>query len=110
MQYSTTPLFSNHENNGLLVKLKPIHHLNDPLSLLKTKMCNFDSAISVNYAMEKKDIIILAAMSVVVGLSLYRKYASKKAKSAVTGIAKPMEKNSLSVQPDDYEPYSGRKG
>ncbi len=59
--------------------------------------------------MEKKDIIILAAMLLVAGLSLYRKYASKKGKSTVTGTTKPGEKNSLSVQPDDYEPYSGRK-
>lgn len=59
--------------------------------------------------MEKKDIIILAAMVMVAGLSLYRKYASKKGKSPFTGMAKPAAKNSLSVQPDDYEPYSGRK-
>jgi len=72
-------------------------------------MRNFDSAISVYQTMEKKDIIILAAMSVVAGLSLYRKYAGRKGKSPLTGPAKPMEKSSLSVQPDDYEPYSGRK-
>jgi hypothetical protein len=59
--------------------------------------------------MEKKDIIILAAMLLAVGLSLYRKYASKKAKAPFTGTGKPVEKNSLSVQPDDYEPYSDRK-
>ncbi len=59
--------------------------------------------------MEKKDIIILAAMVSVAVFSLYRKYVSKKGKSPVSGMAKPVEKNNLTVQPDDYEPYSGRK-
>lgn len=59
--------------------------------------------------MEKKDIIILAAVLALAGLSLYRRYAKKKANTEGAPAKKTGEKSSLSVQPDDYEPYSGKK-
>jgi len=36
-----TPFFSNHENNGLLVKLKPIPHLNEMPHPAIAKMLKF---------------------------------------------------------------------
>lgn len=57
--------------------------------------------------MEKRDIIILAALLAVAGLNLYRRYAKKK-DAGNFGAKKTGEKSSLSVQPDDYEPYSGK--
>ncbi|MBE0678029.1 MAG: FeoB-associated Cys-rich membrane protein [Bacteroidales bacterium] len=59
--------------------------------------------------MEKKDIIIFAAMLLLVGLSLYRRYMKKKSDAGGVTANKPIQKNSLSEQPDDYEPYSERK-
>ncbi len=58
--------------------------------------------------MEKRDIIILAALLAVAGLNLYRRYAKKKGDTGNFGAKKTGEKSSLSVQPDDYEPYSGK--
>lgn len=59
--------------------------------------------------MEKKDIIIFAAMLLAVGLSLYRRYMKRKSDSGGVSANKPLHKNSLSAQPDDYEPYTGKK-
>jgi len=59
--------------------------------------------------MEKKDIIILAAVLVLASLNLYRRYAKKKGNSIGKAGGKTGGKSSLSVQPDDYEPYSGKK-
>ena len=60
--------------------------------------------------MGKKDIFIFAAMLVLVGINLYLRYMKKK-KANAGGVFgnKAREKSSLSVQPDDYEPYSGKK-
>ncbi len=91
-----------------MVKLKPIHHLNDPPVLPKTKMLNFDVLFQSN-KMEKKDIIIYVAMLLLVGLGLYRRYMKKKSGAGGIPPDKPLQKNSLSVQPDDYEPYAGKK-
>lgn len=44
-----------------------------------------------------------------IGLSLYRKYAKKKGVTPGGQVQKPEGKNSLRGEPDDYEPYSGRK-
>ncbi len=71
-------------------------------------MLNFDSLFQSN-KMEKKDIIIFAAMLLLVGLSLYRRYMKKKSDAGGVPANKPIQKNSLSEQPDDYEPYSERK-
>lgn len=71
-------------------------------------MLNFDSLFQSN-KMEKKDIIIFAAMLLLVGLSLYRRYMKKKSDAGGVTANKPIQKNSLSEQPDDYEPYSQRK-
>lgn len=59
--------------------------------------------------MEKKDIIIFSAMLLLVGLSLYRRYMKKKSDAGGFHANKPPEKNGLSGQPDDYEPYTGKK-
>jgi len=59
--------------------------------------------------MEKKDIFILTAMLLLAGLSLYRRYMKKKSDAGGFPAKKPPEKNSLSGQPDDYEPYTGKK-
>lgn len=59
--------------------------------------------------MEKKDIIIFAAMLLLVGMSLYRRYMKKKSDAGGVTAGKPLQKNSLSEQPDDYEPYKGKK-
>ncbi|MDZ7634963.1 MAG: FeoB-associated Cys-rich membrane protein [Bacteroidales bacterium] len=59
--------------------------------------------------MEKRDIIILVAVLAVAGLNLYRRYAKKKGGSGGFAAKKTGEKSSLSVQPDDYEPYSGER-
>ncbi|MRR20255.1 hypothetical protein EG827_08670 [bacterium] len=59
--------------------------------------------------MEKKDIIIFAAVLALVGLNLYRRYAKKKGNLIGDTAKKAGGKGSLSVQPDDYEPYAGKK-
>jgi hypothetical protein len=59
--------------------------------------------------MEKKDIIIITAMVLVAGLSLYRRYMKKKSDAAGFSANSPREKNSLHAQPDDYEPYAEKK-
>lgn len=53
--------------------------------------------------MEKKDIIIIAAILAAAGFNLYRKYIVKKDK----GTGKTNELLS-SRKTDDYEPYSGK--
>lgn len=59
--------------------------------------------------MEKKDILIFTAVLLLVGLNLYRRYMKKKGDAGgVTGKNRG-SKDSLSAQPDDYEPYSGKK-
>ncbi|MFZ2287244.1 MAG: hypothetical protein WAV93_09685 [Bacteroidales bacterium] len=60
--------------------------------------------------MEKRDILFIAAMLLLVGINLYLRYMKKKkASSGRVYGNKTREKSSLSVQPDDYEPYSGKK-
>jgi hypothetical protein len=60
--------------------------------------------------METKDIIIYSAVIALTGFSLYRKYVKKKGEGGPeksTGIFTP--RGSLRDQPDDYEPYDGKK-
>ena len=75
-----------------------------------SKMVKFALQLSGSQTMEKKDYIILAAALVFAGLSLYRKYAKKHTDSPLGktggGFGK---KRGLGDQPDDYEPYSGKK-
>ena len=59
--------------------------------------------------MEKKDIIIYGAMLLLVGFSLYRRYMKKKSDAGGFSASKPPGKNTLSAQPDDYEPYTEKK-
>ncbi len=60
--------------------------------------------------METKDIIILAMAFALIGFSFYRKYAKQK---NAGGTGRPNSgtgpKGSLKDQPDDYEPYAGKK-
>jgi hypothetical protein len=102
--------FSKHENNGLLVKLKPIHHLNESQRPTNPKMNKFVCQVSSHSTMEKKDYIILVAAFVIAGFSLYRKYARKQ-KSGFSGKSGSTSGRGggLRDQPDDYEPYSGKK-
>ena len=60
--------------------------------------------------METKDIIIIAAAFMLAGFSLYRKYVRKNGGRPGSSSRKPGEKNNLRDQPDDYEPYTGKKG
>ena len=102
--------FSKHENNGLLVKLKPIHHLNELRLRTNFKMLKFAIQVSGHLTMEKKDYIILVAAFVVAGFSLYRKYAKKQNDRTGEKSAGVFGKRgSLRDQPDDYEPYSEEK-
>jgi hypothetical protein len=60
--------------------------------------------------METKDIIIYSAVIALVGYSLYRKYVKKQGEGSPkksTGIFTP--RGNLRDQPDDYEPYGGKK-
>lgn len=60
--------------------------------------------------MEKKDIVIIAAVIVFSGYSLYRRYVMKKPGVQGSGSLKLPAKNSLKDQADDYEPYvTGKK-
>ncbi len=69
-------------------------------------MVNFGGSLAVN-KMEKKDIIIVVALLLLSGVSLYRRYMKKKVSDGNVSAKKPAGKSSPSVQPDDYEPYSG---
>jgi len=102
--------FSKHENNGLLVKLKPIHHLNEMRLPSDSKMIKFANQVSGHLQMETKDYIILVAAFALAGYSFYRKYAKKKNDSRSEKSGGLFGKRGgLRDQPDDYEPYSGKK-
>ncbi|HNT93433.1 MAG: FeoB-associated Cys-rich membrane protein [Bacteroidales bacterium] len=60
--------------------------------------------------METKDIIILIAVFALAGFSLYRRYAKQKSTGSAGRSAGGIgPKGSLKDQPDDYEPYAGKK-
>ncbi|MDX9903684.1 MAG: hypothetical protein RB288_06370 [Bacteroidales bacterium] len=59
--------------------------------------------------MDKKEIIIFGAVLLLTALSLYRRYAAKKKKEGSRPEGMLHKGDSLSGQPDDYEPYSGKK-
>lgn len=73
-------------------------------------MLNFGYSLSIKKDMDKKDIIIYAAVLVVLGINFYLRYKKKKAGTA--SGSKPGKTpgggNDLSSQSDDYEPYSGK--
>jgi len=50
------PFFLNHENNGLLVKLKPIPYLNERLCLQSFKMFNFAIKIQDDKLWKRKTL------------------------------------------------------
>jgi len=58
--------------------------------------------------MEKKDIIIIALVVIVLGVRLYMRYTKKKGEVGQAGKKKVISKGGLASQPDDYEPYSGK--
>jgi hypothetical protein len=60
--------------------------------------------------MEKKDIIIYAAVVVILGINFYIRYTRKKAGKGSGGKSgmKSGSGNDISGQSDDYEPYSGK--
>jgi hypothetical protein len=60
--------------------------------------------------MEKKDIIIYAAVVVLLGINFYIRYTRKKAGKGSGGKSgmKSGSGNDISSQSDDYEPYSGK--
>ncbi len=59
--------------------------------------------------MEKKDIIILVLVIVMLALNFYLRQARKKKGVAGAQGINPEKKGGLSGQPDDYEPYSKNK-
>lgn len=59
--------------------------------------------------METKDIVILAAVFVFSGYSIYRRYMKKNGGATGVGPMKNTPKSSLKSQADDYEPYSGNR-
>ncbi len=59
--------------------------------------------------MDKKDIIIFTAIVLLTALSLYRRYAARKKKEGGMSGGVTQKDNTLTGQPDDYEPYSGKK-
>jgi len=60
--------------------------------------------------MDKKDIIIYAAVLVLLGINFYVRYTRKKAGKAPGGKpgTKSGRRNDITSQSDDYEPYSGK--
>lgn len=75
-----------------------------------SKMIKFANQVSGHLQMETKDIIILVAALALAGYSFYRKYSRKQndtgREKSGGGFAK---RGGLRDQPDDYEPYSGKK-
>ncbi len=72
-------------------------------------MHNFEGSVTYESAMDKKDIIIIVSVLLFAGLSLYRKFAKKKGALPGSSVNKPEGRKGLRDQPDDYEPYSGKK-
>lgn len=58
--------------------------------------------------MDKKDIIIYAAIVVVLGVNYYLRYKKKKAKEVNKTGKESGSPGDISGQSDDYEPYSGK--
>ncbi len=59
--------------------------------------------------MDKRDIIIFTALLLLTALSLYRRYAAKKKNEGGMPGGVPKKDDGITGQPDDYEPYSGKK-
>ena len=60
--------------------------------------------------MDKKDILIIVFAIIGVGFSIYRRMNMKKNQTGAKENGRVIKKGGLSSQPDDYEPYSGKKG
>jgi len=58
--------------------------------------------------MEKKDIIIISLVAVVLIIRLYQWYNKKKNKGTSGNKKSVIRNRGLSGQPDDYEPYSDK--
>ena len=59
--------------------------------------------------MDKKDIILYAAIVVVLGVNFYLRYKKKKAKEVTRAGKESGSRGEIPGQSDDYEPYSGKK-
>jgi len=59
--------------------------------------------------MDKKDILIIVFVIIGFGLSIYRRMNMKKNQAGTKESGNVTKKRGLSSQPDDYEPYSGKK-
>jgi hypothetical protein len=59
--------------------------------------------------METKEILLLLIAFVALGFSIYKKYTKKNGQSKGDEKKSIIKKGGLSSQPDDYEPYSGKK-
>jgi hypothetical protein len=92
-----------------LVKLKPPCYLSGFTSKTKAKIPKFAGYVSVILTMDKREIIIFTALLLLTALSLYRRYAAKKKNKGGMPGGVPKKDDSITGQPDDYEPYSGKK-
>jgi len=59
--------------------------------------------------MDTKEIIILVCAFLALGFSMYKKMSDKNKKGLQGENKSPVKKGGLASQPDDYEPYSGKK-
>ncbi len=59
--------------------------------------------------MDTKEIIILVCTLLALGFSMYRKMSGKNKKNQQGQDKSAIKKGGLNSQPDDYEPYSGKK-
>jgi hypothetical protein len=92
-----------------LVKLKPLSYLSGFTSKTKAKIPKFAGYVSVILTMDKREIIIFTALLLLTALSLYRRYTAKKKNEGGMPGGVQKKDDSLTGQPDDYEPYSGNK-
>jgi hypothetical protein len=59
--------------------------------------------------METKEIIIFVCAFLALGFSIYRKMSGKNNNTQQGEKRASLKKGGFSSQPDDYEPYSGKK-
>ena len=72
-------------------------------------MHNFEGSVTYESAMDIKDIIPIFFLLLFIGVIFYRKFAKKKGALPGSSVNKPEGRKGLRDQPDDYEPYSGKK-
>ena len=72
-------------------------------------MHNFEGSVTCESAMDIKDIIPIFFLLLFTGIIFYRKFAKKRDAAPGSHVNKPQGRKGLQDQPDDYEPYSGKK-